>query len=192
MMPVRIRTGLAALILAGPVAAHDFSAGSEADSWGLLGEETARFEARVVDILCELSGDCPENCGGGDRQLGLLRTADDVLVMALKNGQPLFTGAVEDLLPYCGQTVVVDGLLVGEPGTAPAKFYQVQTIRPEGAEEAARANRFTDVWAEENPTAAQAGGEWFRNDPDIRAQIEAEGYLGLGPAIDDAFIAEWF
>ncbi len=183
---------LLALALAGPAAAQDFSAGSEANSWGLLGEENARFEATVVDVLCELGGDCPVDCGGGARQLGLLRSLDGVLVMPMKNGQPVFSGAVADLLPYCGETVEVDGLLVGAPEATPAKFYQVQTIRRLDEAEAAPANRFTKAWAEANPEAAAEGGDWFRADPDVRARIEAEGYLGLGPETDAAFIAEWF
>ena len=50
------RAGLLALALALPAAAQaqDFSAGSAAKSWGLLGEEMARFEAQIVDVLCEL------------------------------------------------------------------------------------------------------------------------------------------
>ncbi|MCC0067922.1 MAG: hypothetical protein H6896_13190 [Rhodovulum sp.] len=188
------RAGLLALALALPAAAQaqDFSAGSAAKSWGLLGEEMARFEAQVVDVLCELGGDCPEDCGGGARQLGLLRSADGVLVMPMKNGQPVFSGAVADLLPYCGETVEVDGLLVGEPEATPAKFFQIQTIRRPGEPEARPANRFTEAWATANPEAAAEGGEWFRADPDVRARIEAEGYLGLGPEVDAAFIAEWF
>lgn len=181
-----------AMALAAPAAAQDFSEGSAAKSWGLLGEEMARFEATVVDVLCELGGDCPADCGGGARQLGLLRSADGVLVMPMKNGQPVFSGAVADLLPYCGETVEVDGLLVGEPEATPAKFFQVQTIRRPGEAEARPANRFTEAWAEANPEAAAQGGEWFRVDPDVRARIEAEGYLGLGPETDAAFIAEWF
>ena len=53
-----IRSLAAALVLvAGPAFA--------AEEWGIEFEEKARFEAKVVDILCELSGDCPDNCGGG-------------------------------------------------------------------------------------------------------------------------------
>lgn len=189
-----IRTAILAATLAAalPVAAQDFSEGSEANSWNLLGEAPARFEARVVDILCELTGDCPDACGGGARQLGLLRSADGVLVLPMKNGQPVFSGAVADLAPFCGQTIEVDGLLVGEPEATPAPFYMVQRIRPEGAEEFERANRFTTAWAEANPEAAAAGGQWFRNDPAVRARIEAEGHLGLGLEADAAFIEEWF
>jgi len=67
---------LAALAL--PVAAQDFSEGSTAKEWGLYGEYPAFFAATVVDPLCELTGECAENCGDGRRQLALLREADDV------------------------------------------------------------------------------------------------------------------
>ena len=32
--------------------------------------------ATVVDPLCELTGDCPDNCGDGKRQLALVREVD--------------------------------------------------------------------------------------------------------------------
>ena len=50
---------IAAALAALPAAAQDFSAGSQASSWDLLGEQPARFEAEVVDVLCQLAGDCP-------------------------------------------------------------------------------------------------------------------------------------
>ncbi|QPH54588.1 hypothetical protein [Pontivivens ytuae] len=185
---------LTALLLTATAAgAQDFAEGSEANSWGLIGEEKAFFEARVVDLACELTGDCPEDCGAGARQLGLVRAADDQLVMVLKNGQPVFSGAVVDLLPFCGMDVEVDGLLVNEEdwtGIA-TKFYQVQRIRelPDG--EWTRANRFTTAWEEEFPDAA-GEGPWFRRDPRINALIERDGYLGLGQEADAAFIEDWF
>lgn len=182
----------ALLALAAPAGAQDFSQGSEANSWGLLGEAPARFEAEVVDVVCQLSGDCPADCGDGGRQLGLLRVADNVLVLPMKNGQPVFSGAVADLAPYCNQRIEVDGLLVGEAEVTPAPFYMIQRIRPEGAAEFLPATRFTEAWAEEYPEAAAAGGEWFRNDPAVEARIDADGYLGLGADADESFFAEWF
>lgn len=159
---------------------------SNAASWGLVGEEMARFEGKVVDILCELSGDCPKNCGGGTRQLGIVRT-DGRLFLVNKNVEKVFTGAVVDLLPYCQKQVEVDGLLVGD---APAKLYQVQLIREVGEAEWTKTTRFTKTWAIENPQAAKAKGPWFRKDPRIIERIEAEGYLGLGKDADDAYIRE--
>jgi chaperone required for assembly of F1-ATPase len=42
-----------------------------AEEWGIDGEEKARLTVKVVDIACELSGNCPAKCGEGKRQLGL-------------------------------------------------------------------------------------------------------------------------
>jgi len=174
-------------LLAAPAAAQDFSQGSQANSWGLLGEEPAHFQAKVVDLLCELSGDCPANCGEGRRQLGLLRS-DGVLVLPTKNGQPLFTGAATDLQPYCGQEVEVDGLLVGEE--IPGKLYQVQLIRPVGDGEWRKTDRWTEVWDAQYPDLAKQEGPWFRKDPRVNRRIEESGYLGLGKDVDEAYILE--
>jgi len=46
-----------------------------ADEWGIDHEQVARWDGKVVDLLCELSGDCPANCGDGKRQLGLILDA---------------------------------------------------------------------------------------------------------------------
>lgn len=188
-----MRALAAALIaLALPAGAADFSAGSEAKGWGLLGEEKARFEAKVVDLLCEVSGDCPTDCGAGRRQLGLLRAADGVLVLAMKNTQPVFSGAAADLAPWCGQDVEVDGLLVGDEAETPAKFYLVQRIRPAAGGEWSKADRWLSEWKAANPDAAAQKGPWFRNDPRIQAKISEDGWLGLGAAADEAFIREYF
>ena len=127
-LPLIATLGMAA----GMAAAQDFSEGSEARSWNLYAEVPAKFDARVVDVLCEFSGDCPEDCGVGARQLGLLRAADDVLVYPLKNNQPIFTGAATDLAPYCGQDVTVDGLMIEDPDLGAQSVYLLQTIAPDG------------------------------------------------------------
>ena len=85
-----------------------------ADSWGLEGEKIARFEAKVVDIACELTGNCPANCGAGNRQLGLLTDAGR-LVLPTKNQVP-FAGAAWELVDFCQKRVVVDGLFVNNRG----------------------------------------------------------------------------
>lgn len=185
------RIAFALCLLGAPVMAQDFSEGSQAKSWNLYAEKPAKFEAQVVDILCVLSGDCPADCGAGRRQLGLLRTADDVLVYPNKNSQPAFTGAAEELLPFCGQTVTVDGLLIDDPDLGSNNIYLVQTILPEGASEPVKANTWTKKWAEKYPEA-KGKGPWFRRDPRVLAEIEKEGYLGLGKEVDEPFIKELF
>ncbi|MGR3616820.1 MAG: hypothetical protein ACU0BB_12345 [Paracoccaceae bacterium] len=184
------------LILAGlafattPTLAQDFSEGSTARSWNLYAEQPATFEAKVVDMLCQLTGDCPADCGAGKRQMGLLRTADDVLLLGFKNNQPAFSGAAVDLAQYCNQVVDVDGLLIEDPDLGATNIYMVQKIRAEGGEWK-KASQFTKVWAKENPEA-KGKGPWFRRAPRIKDEIAKDGYLGLGLETDDAFIKEWF
>lgn len=179
-----------ALALATPVAAQDFSEGSEARSWNLFGEQKALFTAKVSDPLCELTGDCADDCGGGDRQLVLVREADDVMVFPLKNGQPAFNGAAADLALFCNQTVDVDGLMIVDEEIGAQNVYLVQRIRPEGGDWQ-RANVWTKDWAARHP-GAEGPGPWFRRDPRVLREIEKEGYLGLGEEVDEAFIADWF
>lgn len=178
------------LLMANPLGAQGFSEGSAARSWNLYAEVPARFEAQVVDILCDLSGNCPANCGDGTRQLGLLRTADDVMVLPLKNSQPAFTGAATDLLPYCGQTVVVDGLLIEDEDLNARNIYLLQTVTTADGT-TSKANNWTKEWSKANPDA-KGKGPWFRRDPRIKDIIAREGYLGLGLDTDAEYIAENF
>jgi len=171
--------------------AQDFSEGSEAKTWNLYAEQPARFEAKVVDILCEVTGNCAENCGNGARQLGLVRAADGVLVYPNKNSQAAFTGAAQELLPYCGKDVEVDGLMLEDPDLGAVNIYLVQLIREVGAEEWVKANTWTKRWAEAHPEAA-GKGPWFRRDPRVLAEIAEEGYFGLGLEADEAGKAELF
>ena len=175
------------LVLANEADAANFAEGSQAKSWNLNGEEKALFSGKVVDVLCHLSGDCPANCGDGKRNLGILRDTDGQLVLVLKNGQPAFNGAADDLLPYCGKQVDVDGLLVGDDEVVSAKFYQVQLIRVAGEEQWNPATLWTKRWAEKNPDA-EGKGPWFRRDPRVKKQLDATGHFGLGLEEDRKFI----
>ena len=171
----------------------EFAEGSQVAGWdNLQGREPALFRARVLDVVCALTGDCPEDCGGGARQMALLREADGKLILAAKNAEPLFTGATVDLAPYCGQTVTVDGLMVGNPELTDTKVYQVFRIQREGSDKWAKAERWSRVWRRQNKEAAKGGGEWFRHDPGVQAAIEADGWLGLGEAADRQFIEEFY
>ena len=48
------------------------SGAQAAAEWGIEHEKKMRVDAKVVDLLCEVTGDCTDNCGNGKRQLGLL------------------------------------------------------------------------------------------------------------------------
>ncbi len=174
-----------------PLFAQDFSAGSTAKSWDLYAEKKAFFKAKVVDPLCTLAGDCPDNCGGGKRQLALLRLSDNVMVLPLKNSQAAFSGAANELQPFCGMDVEVDGLLIEDEELASKNLFQVQKIRNVGDEKWTKANHWTKEWAKANPDA-KGKGPWFRRDPRVKAAIAKDGYTGLGLETDEAFIKEWF
>jgi hypothetical protein len=177
---------LALALVGSPAIAQDFSEGSTAKEWNLYAESPATFEATVVDITCAVTGDCPDNCGDGARQLGLLRSVDDVLVYPNKNSQAAFTGASVELLPFCGQTVDVDGLLLEDEDVGAKNIYLVQKIRTAGSEEWTKANKWTKDWAKKHPEA-KGKGPWFRRDPRVKAQIAANGHLGLGLSPEKAY-----
>ena len=165
------------------VAINDFGVARAAESWGLPGETIVRFDARVVDIACELTGSCPPNCGDGRRQLGLL-TDEGRLVLPLKNQIP-FAGAAWELIDFCGKRVTADGLFVDNRGY---EIFALQFVRPvEGKWR--RANRYNGRWLKEVGLPPDSGkvNQWFRNDPAVDALIEADGKLGLGPEADEEY-----
>ncbi|MEM7211153.1 MAG: hypothetical protein AAF479_04540 [Pseudomonadota bacterium] len=193
MIRTLIAAVLAALIALPAAAEGEFSEGSQVKGWkNLQGRENALFKAKVVDILCELTGECAEKCGNGKRQMGLIREADGVLVLVAKNSQASFNGGAIDMAPYCGQTVTVDGLLVGDSNVTSTKFYQVFSIQREGSDKWAKAKRWTRTWKRNNPDLAEKKGPWFRHDPAVAAAIEADGWLGLGADADAKFIEEFY
>jgi hypothetical protein len=156
-----------------------------ASSWGLPGEEIVRFDAKVVDLLCELTGDCPEQCGGGKRQLGLL-TDEGTLIPAVKN-KVAFAGAADELIDFCGKRVTADGLFTTNRGH---KLFVLQFVREAPDGKWRGANRFSPKWAERNGLDAKDPKvkQWFRNDPRVKALIEKQGKLGLGPEADRKYM----
>jgi hypothetical protein len=172
----------AATLIAGLLAGDQARA---AEEWGLPEEEKARFEAKVVDILCELTGDCPADCGAGKRQLGLVTDAG-ALVLPVKNSTA-FSGAAAELIDFCGKRVVADGLFTTNRSY---RIFALQFVKQAPDGKWRRANRFLARWAEAN--GFQAGGpeakQWFRHDPQIKAVIARDGVLGLGPQADKDFL----
>ncbi len=116
-----------------------------ADEWGLPDEEVVRFQAKVVDIACELTGNCPANCGDGKRQLGLI-DAKGRLILAIKNATP-FSGAADELIDFCGKQVVADGLFTTNNGYT---VFALQFVREAPKGKWRRANRFLPKWAKRN------------------------------------------
>ena len=147
-----------------------------AEGWGINHEKVTRVEAKVVDLLCEVTGNCVSNCGGGKRQLGLLFD-NGKLVPVVKNNDP-FAGAIADLLPFCGKRIVADGLLISNPKMS---MFQLQFKRaaPKGKPKGkwSKANWFTKDWAKANP--GKKGAQWFRHDQRIKDLIAKDGVLGI-------------
>lgn len=163
---LRTLTGAVILLGLGTAAAQ------AADSWGIEHEEKVRFQGTVVDVLCELTGDCPADCGAGTRQLGVLKD-DGTLILAVKNFDP-FAGAVNDLIAYCGQRAEVDGLLISDPLMT---MFAVQFARAAPDGKWSRAVKFTKDWGAAHPDAGKPG-QWFRNDPTVKQVIGEQGVFG--------------
>jgi len=142
-----------------------------ANEWGIEYEEKSRMEATVVDLLCEVAGDCVEACGAGKRQLGLLLD-DGTLVPVVKN-RDIFAGATNDLIAYCGKRIVADGLMIRDP-QMPMFALQFKRLAPDG--EWSGATQFTKDWTAAN---GKVEGQWFRHDPTIKKIIEEKGVFGI-------------
>ncbi len=106
-------------------------------------------------------------------------------MLPVKN-QVNFAGAAWELIDFCQQRVVADGLFVDNRGY---EIFALQFVKPlEG--DWRRANRFTNRWAEMQgvPPDSNEAKQWFRNDPTIDRLIEEQGKLGLGPEADEAYL----
>lgn len=170
---MKATTAILTLVLSGAWAA----AALGAESWGLPEEEKTRFEAKVVDALCELTGDCTEKCGAGRRQLGLV-TDKGELILPLKNVVP-FAGATVELLEFCGKRVTADGLFSTNRGV---RVFALQFVREAPDGEWRRASRFIGQWSAANGVEpkSKTAQQWFRNDPAVAKAIERDGKLGIG------------
>ncbi len=180
-----MRNRIFLLILALFIAAAGMARAAE--EWGLPDEKTTRFEAKVVDNLCELSGDCPKACGGGERQLGLI-DGKGKLIVPFKNVVP-FAGAAAELADFCGKQIIADGLFSTNRGHT---VFVLQFVREAPDGKWRRADRFTQKWAKKNgldPKGKKAK-RWFANDPMVRERIAAEGKLGLGLKADREYFAK--
>jgi hypothetical protein len=143
---------------------------SAAEGIGGKNEKPLELEGRVVDLVCEVAGRCLPDCGGGKRQLGL-KLSDGKLIAVIKN-PGLFTGAVNDLAPFCGKTIYTDGLLFENPKMP---VYQVQGLKADRNEKEYKpVDGFIEAWVAKNGPS----DEWFRADPLVKEQIARNGPLG--------------
>ena len=141
-----------------------------AESVGAQYENEVTLSGQIVDVACELTGNCPKNCGEGNRVLGL-KTADATLYLIAK-GPPLFANANESVLPFCSRAIDVDGLLIKNP-KMPLLF--VQRYRAAGDKDWKDADGFEVAWKAKNGEA----DEWFRKDKRVIDLVAKNGPLGI-------------
>ncbi len=153
----------------------------EIDAWPITGAQESEFSGTVVDLLCELNGNCTDNCGEGNRQLGV-KTDSLGTVLVAKNLTD-FSGAADELWNYCGQVVDVNGLFTTHQGV---RFFQVQNVRPpEG--KWLKATRYSEAWVARSGKDAGMARNWHEHDERVKAIIKRDGYLGLGQQADDEY-----
>lgn len=151
-------------LFAGPVQA--------AEEWGIDFEKATRVDGKVVDLLCEVTGNCKPKCGNGKRQLGLLM-ADGRLVPVVKNFEP-FAGATAELIQFCNKQVTLDGLMIEDPQMP---MFAVQFKKPQPDGKWSRANWFGKEWSKAH--GGKPSGQWFRNDPRVKKIIKERGVFGI-------------
>lgn len=147
-------------------------AAQAAQEWGIDNEEKARVDAKVVDILCEVTGDCAENCGNGKRQLGLLLD-DGRLVPVVKNFD-IFAGGADDLIEFCGKKITADGLMIKNP-KMPMFAIQFKRLAPDG--KWSRANAWGKAWSKRN--GGKKSNQWFKSDPLVLKTLKDDGVYGV-------------
>jgi len=174
----RIRGLITALFAALFVAACATPVG-EVANWPITNAEKSELTGEVVSVLCELGGNCDDNCGGGTQQLAI-KTADLGTVLVSKNINN-YSGAQDELSPFCGQTLNVNGLFTEHQGI---RFFQVHNLRTPGGDWQ-RANRYLQAWAERSGKAP--ANRWYNQDERVKEILQRDGRLGLGPEADKDF-----
>lgn len=168
--PALASLALFAAVLAGTLATLAARPAAAAESVGAQYEKLTEMEGTVVDVLCELSGSCPKNCGDGKRLLGIKAENGDITPVA--KGAPIFANATPSVLPFCGKTIYADGLLIENPKL---RLYYVQRYRADKTAEWKDDDGFDVQWAAKNGKS----DEWYRNDPIVKATIGDKGVLGI-------------
>lgn len=162
MRIVAAAPGALALLVAGAVSA--------AEPWNIPHEKQEVLKGRVVDALCQLTGRCAPDCGGGKRQLGLL-LADGTFRLVAKSNID-FAGATSDLTGYCGREIEADGLLVENPAMT---VFFVQRLRERADQDWIAAERFKADFEARHGKAE----EWWRKDPEANRIIAEDGPFGI-------------
>jgi len=174
---------LTALISIGLVQAGCATPAGEIESWPITGAEKNQFSGTVVDVLCELSGNCASECGEGKRQLAIKSQDQAIGTVLVAKNLSNYSGAADELWQYCDQQVELNGLFTEHKGV---RFFQVQNIRPtDGQWE--KATKYLSAWADRSGKSAQQAKNWQTHDQRIKDIINRDGTLGLGTQADNEY-----
>ena len=153
----------------------------EVAAWPVTNAEESALSGTVVDVLCELNGNCAENCGEGRRQLAI-KTESLGTVLVSKN-LTNYSGAADELCPFCGELVEVNGLFTDHKGI---RFFQAQNIREPGGQWKQTTN-YLQAWSDRTGQSRSLAEDWQYHDPRVKAIIERDGRLGLGIDADNDY-----
>lgn len=153
----------------------------EVAAWPVTKAEESALSGTVVDVLCELNGNCAENCGEGKRQLAI-KTESQGTVLVSKN-LTNYSGAADELWPFCGELVEVNGLFTDHKGV---RFFQAQNIREPGGQWKQTTN-YLQAWSNRSGQSQSLAEDWQYHDPRVKAIIERDGRLGLGIDADSDY-----
>ena len=151
------------------------------DNWPITAADEQLLSGEIVDVLCDLSGNCAEDCGAGSRQLAI-KDEQAGTVLVAKN-LTTYTGAVDELSQFCGDVVEINGLFTTHAGV---RIFQVQNFREPGGSWK-KAREYSQAWAARSGQPVSRARKWYFSDERVDAILEADGRLGLGPEADEEY-----
>jgi len=159
---------VALLAVAGPV--------RSADSLGVHNEQIVTLKGKVVDLACEVTGNCASDCGSGKRPLGLL-TEDGKLYVAAKSNT-IFAGLLKDIVTQCGKTIIADGLTTSDHD---ATLLMIQRYKTSDNGNWVETDGFAADWSKRHstPIDSKMTEEWYRNDWVVKGAVARRGKLGV-------------
>jgi len=174
---------IAVLLGAGLLQAGCATPAGKVESWPITGAEESQFSGTVVDVLCELGGNCANECGQGTRQLAIKSPDNNIGTVLVAKNLANYSGAADELWQLCGQQVDLNGLFTEHKGV---RFFQVQNIRESGGQWQ-KANKYLSAWVERSGKSPQQAKNWQDHDERVKDIIERDGRLGLGTEADQDY-----
>jgi len=171
------------LLGAGLIQAGCATPAGKVESWPVTGAEENQFSGTVVDVLCELGGNCADECGQGKRQLAIKSQDKNIGTVLVAKNLTNYSGAADELWQLCGQQIDLNGLFTEHKGV---RFFQVQNIREPGGQWQ-KANKYLSAWVERSGKSPQQAKNWQDHDERVKDILSRDGRLGLGTEADQDY-----